>query len=542
MNNDSGTVVMPAARQYPNILPIYPPPRRPLSFICVRFSEEFEHNIVRSCCVHDELNEFIVIENTGNIYYPTLGKAIEAGIAKATNELLVIVHEDIVLLPNWQAMFEHSLAALERENSDWAVVGLFGWDVDGALHGHVSDPHSYRKKGLDTEFAEVSRVDEMVFVLRRTGQIFPDPRLPSIHNIGRDLARQAAILGLKSYVVDAPPIHKYADELGNLILNAEDSAKIAQRQTLTYMADETCSNEYLVHKWKDLQTGIASFDFWYDRHPDNIAGEQIDINLLNTEQKDVLLAPIILLGKGGGGSRLLSLLAQSTELFIGNKVGPGGDTLELVQAIYTGLLRKYQYSDANRQELIIPELQAAAARMLAKANWPRKWGFKLPESLFVLSELVEAFPNARFVYLSRDPLATTLRRTHMTARLDNKIGQVTLPLAYDFLGISRERIHLHDDTTRMAIATAHQIELVIALRESTPETNWTEIKFNQLIENPGEVIDFVCEQLGLTFISDKLSGAVNARRAGSVPEEIPAETIAIAHEILGPARKSMGYV
>ena len=131
-------------RNYPKITKNLPPPTRPISFICVKFSDEFQHNIVTSESIHDNLNEFIVVDNRSDIFFQTLGQAMYTGIIQAKNDLLVIVHEDVVLQPGWQAMFEKSLKELEQHDPDLLVVGLVGWDKDKNLVGHKSDPHRFR--------------------------------------------------------------------------------------------------------------------------------------------------------------------------------------------------------------------------------------------------------------------------------------------------------------------------------------------------------------------------------------------------------------
>ena len=120
----SNTDNIPNKRIYPQIAKNIPAPKRPISFICVKFSNDFEYKILTSNCIHDDLNEFIVIDNRSDVFYNTLSQAINAGISLAKNDLLVIVHEDIVLLPGWQAMFEKSLSDLEVYDPQWALIGI----------------------------------------------------------------------------------------------------------------------------------------------------------------------------------------------------------------------------------------------------------------------------------------------------------------------------------------------------------------------------------------------------------------------------------
>src|SRR4051794_26266404 len=44
--------------------------------------------------------------------------------------------------------------------------------------------------------------------------------------------------------------------------------------------------------------------------------------------------PVILLGRGGSGTRLLSQLAQASGIFLGNEVNSTGDSVEWVPDLY----------------------------------------------------------------------------------------------------------------------------------------------------------------------------------------------------------------
>ena len=75
-------------RQYPEFAAGTPAATRPISFVCVKFSDEFEHNILQSKCVHNPLNQLVVVDNRQNIFYNTLGAAINAGIDLCVHCLL----------------------------------------------------------------------------------------------------------------------------------------------------------------------------------------------------------------------------------------------------------------------------------------------------------------------------------------------------------------------------------------------------------------------------------------------------------------------
>jgi hypothetical protein len=149
-----------------------------------------------------------------------------SGIERARHEIVVLVHEDVLLLPGWQTAFERSLSELERFDPEWGLIGAAGWTADGAPRGHWSDPHDYSKHFGDRRFDEVAHVDEHIMVLRRSDGALLDSLLPNIHNIGRDMALTLRGRCRRSYVVDAPTVHKYADAEGCLIQTPSDSPRM----------------------------------------------------------------------------------------------------------------------------------------------------------------------------------------------------------------------------------------------------------------------------------------------------------------------------
>jgi hypothetical protein len=179
--------------------------------------------------------------------------------------------------------------------------------------------------------------------------------------------------------------------------------------------------------------------------------------------------------------------------------------------------------------------------MLEAASHPDAWGFKLPECLLILDEVQAAFPQARYVCLNRDPLTTVLRRSHMTARLDNQIGQIALSLAYDWAGVPRAQILRDHQAVRMARTTAHQLALVEGLRSVTPGDRWHEMSFESLLTDPVAVLRGLGAFCGRPRQSTTVAQAIDRERAER-PHEIADAVVAAVRAILDPVRTRMGYV
>src|SRR5690606_31858672 len=215
-------------------------------------------------------------------------------------------------------------------------------------------PRGYRNLLAASPFVEVDWIDEHLMVVRRDRHAL-DPGLPSIHNIGRDLSRSGRASGRRTYVIDAPTVHKHADAEGRRIRGTKDSPKIRDRTSLTYLADKSLSDDYLGQKWGTKPGGAA----------ESVA--------------DAADQPIVLVSRGGGGSRLISQLARHAGIHLGNDLGPAGDTLAMVHPVYRAVLGKYRYPfhSASRAAAEIRE----AGLRIRDERPGAAWGFKLPESM-----------------------------------------------------------------------------------------------------------------------------------------------------------------
>jgi hypothetical protein len=503
-------------------------PRRPISFVAVHFCDELLHNLLMSDCVRDPLNQLIVVDNRENVLFPSLGAAILHGLAQARNDLVVVVHEDVLLLPGWQCALERSLDALESHDPGWALAGVAGWPRQGLadMAGHWSDPHGYFQLMAGRPFLAVELIDEHLMVLRKSGALRLDPRLPSIHNIGRDLARQGAARGLRTYVVDAPTVHKFADSRGRPILRPADSPKIASRQSQTYLADFACSAAYFDAKW-------APPDDPRDASPPECEGD-----------------PVILLSRGGGGSRLLSLLALDCGLHLGNEVSESGDTMELVGPVYQLVLETLRYPDAVLRGHCSRELLQATARMRLRAGAAGPWGFKLPELLYIVPQLLSLFPRARFAHMVRDPLATCLRRTHMTARSDNQIGQACLAAAYRHAGLDPRRIAGDSPAMHMAVTTVHQLTTALAAIAGLAPSRHFALRMEEVLAQPKAACAGFARWLGpvshngatARSAGARLEAAIDPLRAASPSVRYDEDVAAAVAAFLAPLRRRLGYL
>jgi hypothetical protein len=130
----------------------------------------------------------------------------------------------------------------------------------------------------------------------------------------------------------------------------------------------------------------------------------------------------------------------------------------------------------------------------------------------------------------------------MTARLDNAIGRISLPLAYDYVGKPRNMILEDSPALHMAYTTIHQLQLVEDhLAELDPE-RWMQVRFEDLIAEPTSCVGRVSTWLGLPRRKHALEDLVGPIGAIEPETAYPREVAAETKAILDSLRMRYGYV
>jgi hypothetical protein len=213
---------------------------------------------------------------------------------------------------------------------------------------------------------------------------------------------------------------------------------------------------------------------------------------------EILHAPVLAIGRGGSGTRLTSELLQQLGVFMGNRLNASGDSVEWVDLIYEMAVtivpaRPRRFPGEWREALL-----DLAARVLSGGGWSSggRWGFKLPETVLVLPELLAAFPLATVIHLVRDPLDTCLRRTHVTSRMDNPVGRVTLAAAYRALGWQSDPAR-DDDHLRNAASWRYQLELVSQALRDFAHVPQVQVRYEDLCDDPERAAETCARALGV---------------------------------------------
>lgn len=252
--------------------------------------------------------------------------------------------------------------------------------------------------------------------------------------------------------------------------------------------------------------------------------------------------PIIATGRGGSGTRLVSQMLQALNVFLGNQLNATEDSIEWVQVLYKiGIERSRRQASGTSTRWRLP-LQETAAELLMTGNWDghRPWGWKLPETMLALPEVFDAFKGAKLIHIIRHPVDTSLRRTHMTSRTDNLMGNSILHAAYDYMGWDSDKLKTDPDYLRNAVSWLYQVESVARFgREKLSPDRYLEIRYEDLCSNPISTFETLSKFLNIQIPRQSLKLDIDPqrRRKWSPPDSRADEV----WDICGSVARKLGY-
>lgn len=140
--------------------------------------------------------------------YKSAGKAYNAGISDASNEILVFAHQDVYLPADWPDKLSRALTRLGSLDFRWSVLGVYGLTRAGRAKGHVYSTGLAKELGEPfDEIVPAQSLDEMLLVLRRSSGLIFDDRLPGFHLYGTDICMEARRRSMKAYLIPAFCLH-----------------------------------------------------------------------------------------------------------------------------------------------------------------------------------------------------------------------------------------------------------------------------------------------------------------------------------------------
>ena len=179
-----------------------------------------------------------------------------------------------------------------------------------------------------------------------------------------------------------------------------------------------------------------------------------------------------------------------------------------------------------------------ALRAWAQHHEKERWGEKTPGNLFYADILHEMFPDARFLYLVRDPRAGVASMQRVSF----------FPNDVVFNALSRRK---------------HDVEGRARLRDAVPYPQRMRVSYEELVRKPETTVNRVCEFIGEPFrprmlhfhrnadryMKDEAEKSYNAAATHPITDDrvdawkrlLSDEQIAAVESICQPAMESFGY-
>ena len=233
---------------------------------------------------------------------------------------------------------------------------------------------------------------------------------------------------------------------------------------------------------------------------------------INRISQSVLSRPVVATGRGGSGTRLLSMVLQEHHLFLGNRLNKTQDSTEWAGLIFQLAIQKLVNKPPSHTHCQ-RELFARAERILDKGQWkePQPWGWKLPETMLIVDEIAQALPGAKILHMVRHPVDTCLRRTHVTSRTSSRVGAATLAAAYSWLNWNRNPED-DEDYIRNAASWVYQVANVTEVGRKLGENRYLEIKYEELCTDSQAVSDTIASFLRLPFATTHIGKSIDHAR------------------------------
>jgi hypothetical protein len=169
----------------------------------VNYEDTLTRNLLASALLQREGATFEGYRNCRSA-----AEAYNRGIDETDADIIVFAHQDVYLPQHWESAFWRAIDTLEREDPDWAVIGVIGVGEDGTVVGRSWSSGLGRMVGDPlAEPAPVICVDELLIVLKRSSGLRFDENLPGFHLYGSDIVLTARAARLGAYVADLPVIH-----------------------------------------------------------------------------------------------------------------------------------------------------------------------------------------------------------------------------------------------------------------------------------------------------------------------------------------------
>ncbi len=172
--------------------------------IPVNNEDVFKNNFLASPLFRESHSHQIIVQHG----FDSAAIAYNAAIECADNDLLIFVHQDVVLPDCWVSNLKVTISYLANENSNWGVLGCFGSRKGsvGGIGQVYTTGMGIHGRAIDIP-EPVETLDEIVLIIKKSSGLKFDPTLPHYHLYGTDICLSARERGMLSYSIPAFCIH-----------------------------------------------------------------------------------------------------------------------------------------------------------------------------------------------------------------------------------------------------------------------------------------------------------------------------------------------
>lgn len=253
--------------------------------------------------------------------------------------------------------------------------------------------------------------------------------------------------------------------------------------------------------------------------------------------------PVVCIGRGHTGTRLVSMLMQDMGIHIGQHEQINGceDSLEWVRLIYRMVEESGPVAEMPTGSFYKSEIRNTARGILKNGHVApgAPWGWKLPETTLLLPMFVDAFPEAKWIHCVRHPVSSTLRNFHQTADPFTKLGSATVGGAYSYSGRRAEDVLSDEEWLRSALTWKHQVTRAMKFGRSLGAKKYIELKYEDVCANPDWALSTLERFTGFGRVRARPSLDINPARMNKWSPNDPLAPVIWQH--CEDTAKALGY-
>lgn len=254
------------------------------------------------------------------------------------------------------------------------------------------------------------------------------------------------------------------------------------------------------------------------------------------EAKLQALTPIILMGRGHSGTRVLSWVCAKLGLNLGTSESLA--TGDADDQKFTQQIKKIAINTVGSSALQAEEMtrfQKAVLEYYQRLGSPKAaWGWKFPETYLIAPYIAQTFPQAKYIHLIRDGRDIAFKE-HLTDDPHRKLGKLIL---------SHQNALDLPHHLQAAISWAFQVDQFDQFRQSVTPSHVLDVSFEQLCLTPQKVVAELCKFLDLPMTKaceSYIQNDINLKKVAQYREN-DSQLVQEVETHIGPTLKRYGYL